>query len=416
MTLILAFGNTTVYNSLNKFKQKKIGYLSGAPRVSTDIQAELGGARTHVLGIITAFEKLGWDVKPYIVGDKVPKKWVTKGSERAISTSFLRTLVVDLIRLIISVKNSQQAWQELKGQVDWVYERFGTFQAMGRKFKLHGVPWILETNALLYEEAKFERKSLILYKLARRLEIKAYEECDVLVCISNNLKQRLIKETGISEEKILVIPNGVNIEYINPDKHPPKRLFSGFTIGFVGSLYAWSGLDLLFEVLRELHLEGLNLSLMVIGDGQMKDALTKQVQQLGLAENVKFLGQLPPEELLPIVAGCDLGYSGHFDLQGKQAYRSPLKLYEYMAMAKPVLASAIEDTRVVIDEGETGFLFQPGDKNSLKQALIKAFTARNRLQEMGATARQEIELNHSWTNRVRVLIEQSDRILKARKT
>ena len=377
-----------------------LGYLSGAPRVSTDPQAELGGARTHLIGIITAFEKLSWDVKPYIVGDKVPRKWVIKGSERAINTSFFRTPLVDLIRLIISVKYSRQAWKDLQGEVDWVYERFGTFQAMGRKFKHHGVPWILETNALLYEEAKFERKSLMLYKLARRLEIKAYEECDVLVCISNNLKQRLIRETGISEEKILVIPNGVNIEYINPDKHLPKRL------------YAWSGLDILFEVLRELQAEGLNLSLVVIGDGQMKDTWTKQVQQLGLAENVKFVGQLPPEKLLPIFAGCDLGYSGHFDLQGKQAYRSPLKLYEYMAMAKPVLASAIEDTKSVIREGETGFLFQPNDKNSLKQALMKAFTVQNQLPEMGTKARQEIELNHSWTKRVQVLIEKSDRILK----
>lgn len=392
-----------------------LGYLSGAPRVSTDPQAELAGARTHVLGIITAFKQLGWEVKPYIVGDKVPRKWVTKGSERAISTSFFRTLVVDLIRLVISVRYSQQAWQDLKGQVDWVYERCGTFQAMGKKFKHNGVPWILETNALLYEEAKFERKSLILYKLARRLEIKAYEECDVLVCISNNLKQRLITETGISEEKILVIPNGVDIEYINPDKHLPQRLFSGITIGFVGSLYAWAGLDLLFEVLRELQAESLDFSLVVIGDGQMKETWSKQVQEIGLAENVKFVGQLPPNELLPIFAGCDLGYSGHFDLQGKQAYRSPLKLYEYMAMAKPVLASAIEGTKSVIREGETGFLFQPNDKNSLKQALMKALTAQNKLLEMGAKARQEIELNHSWTQRVQVLIKESDRILKEKK-
>lgn len=388
-----------------------LGYLSGAPRVSTDPQAELGGARTHVLGVITAFERLGWQVKPYIVGDKVPRQWVTKGSERAIGTSVFRTLAVDLVRLLIAAKHSQLAWKELAGKADWVYERLGTFQAMGRKFKRRGVPWILETNAILYDEAKFERNSTVLYKLARRAEIKAYEECDVLVCISNNLKQRLITETGISEEKILVIPNGVNVEYVNPSQHSPRRLFPGFTIGFVGSLYAWAGLDLLFEAIRELCLEGFDLSLAVVGDGQMKTVWEKQVQQLELSDRVKFVGQLPPEEVLPILAGCDLGYSGHLDLKGRQVYRSPLKLYEYMAMAKPVLASAVEDTKVVVSEGETGFLFQPGDKNSLKQALIRAYTAQNKLQEMGKKARQVIELNHSWTNRVRVLIEESERIL-----
>ncbi|MEM7593478.1 MAG: hypothetical protein AAF383_18525 [Cyanobacteria bacterium P01_A01_bin.83] len=104
---------------MEKIEEKKtmnycLGYLSGAPIVSTELQAELGGARTHVLGIITAFEKLGWDVKPYIVGDKVPRKWVTKGSEKVISTSLFRTLVVDLIRLIFSVMYSRKAKQEIE--------------------------------------------------------------------------------------------------------------------------------------------------------------------------------------------------------------------------------------------------------------------------------------------------------------
>ena len=92
-----------------------LGYLSGAPRVSTAPQAELGGARTHVLGIITAFERLGWEVKPYIVGDKVPRKWVTKGSEKAVSSGFFRTLIVDLVRLITAAVYSRQAWQDLGG-------------------------------------------------------------------------------------------------------------------------------------------------------------------------------------------------------------------------------------------------------------------------------------------------------------
>ena len=259
-----------------------------------------------------------------------------------------------------------------------------------------------------------ERKSLILYELARRAEIKAYEECDVLVCISNNLKQRLIRETSISEEKILVIPNGVDIEFINPDKYRPERMFKGFTIGFVGSLYAWAGLDLLLEALCELHSEGLDLSLVVIGDGQMKATWQNQMQQLDLAENVKFVGQLPPEEVLPIFAGCDLGYSGHLDLRGKKVYRSPLKLYEYMAMAKPVVTSAIEDARVLVREGETGFLFQPGDKDDLKRALAKAFHSRSLLPEMGRQAREQIVANHSWTARVKTLIEGVERVLEHR--
>ena len=80
-------------------------------------------------------------------------------------------------------------------------------------------------------------------------------------------------------------------------------------------------------------------------------------------------------------------------------------------MAKPVVASAFEDAQRLIVEGETGFLFQPSEKNSLKKSLIKAFVSQNLFCEMGNKARQEIEANHSWTNRVQVLIQESDRIL-----
>ena len=143
----------------------------------------------------------------------------------------------------------------------------------------------------------------------------------------------------------------------------------------------------------------------------MKETWLSLVRQLDLTENVKFVGLLPHQDLLSILAGCDLGYSGHFDLKGRQAYRSPLKLYEYMAMAKPVLASAIEGTTAIIREGETGFLFQPNDKYSLKQALLRAFASQNQLQQMGEKARRNIEVNHSWTNRVQMLIERTIDIL-----
>ena len=66
--------------------------------------------------------------------------------------------------------------------------------------------------------------------------------------------------------------------------------------------------------------------------------------------------------------------------------------------------------RLVV-EGETGFLFQPGDKNTLKQSLIKAIANRDKLQQMGQQARQEIQANHSWTNRVEVLVTETERIL-----
>lgn len=395
--------------------KKRLGFIAGAPRISTHTDAEMSGPRSRVLGLIQGFESLNWSVKPFIVGDRTPKQLSAQGSGAAISKGFLRTLAVDFARIGLGIFNSWRSWRELGDRVDWVYEYAATLQCLGWVFQRQGVPWILQVEALLYYEAKAERKALILDGIAQKLELWSYRQCDVIACVSSTLKEILVQEIGITPEKIVLVPNGVDIQFLDPKLHESKRLFPGFTVGFVGSLYSWAGLNLLLEAIYELQIEGYRISLVVVGDGEMKQTWEELSQKLGLEEQVKFLGRLPWEEIPQYIAGFDIGYSGQVQLQMGKMYLSPMKLYEYMSMAKPVVASAFEDAKRLVIEEETGFLFQPGNKNALKQALMKAFIAQNKLPEMGSKARQEIELNHSWTNRVQVLIEHSQSILKGKK-
>jgi glycosyltransferase involved in cell wall biosynthesis len=392
--------------------QKRLGFLAAAPRISTHPDAEMSGPRSRVLGLISGFNELGWEVDRFIVGDRVPKKWSAKGSGQIVSSSFLRTFAVDLTRLGLGLFNSWRSYQELKNKVDWVYEYTATLQCLGWIFQRQGIPWILQTEALLFYEAKAERKALILDKLARWMEIRAYQQCDVLACVSDTLKEILVNEYQVSPEKIVLVPNGVDVDFINPKLHTPKRVFSGFTVCFVGSLYAWAGLDILFEAIYELRNQGVDISLVIVGDGVMKSTWEEQVIQLKLTENIAFIGRLSWQEVPQYIASCDIGFSGQIQLQMGKMYLSPMKLYEYMAMAKPVIASAFEDAQRLVCEGKTGFLFEPGNKNDLKRALMQAFNHQEELPEMGQLARKEIEANHSWSARVTALIEGSNKVIK----
>jgi glycosyltransferase involved in cell wall biosynthesis len=396
----------------SKLMQRRLGFLAAAPRISTHSDAEMSGPRSRVLGLISGFNKLGWEVDRFIVGDRVPKTWSAKGSGQAISRGFFRTLAVDVTRLGLGLLNSFRSYQELKNQVDCVYEYAATLQCLGWIFQRRGIPWILQVEALLFYEAKAERKALVLDKLAKWMEVRAYQKCDVLACVSDTLKDILVTDFKVSPEKIVLVPNGVDIDFINPQLHTPKRIFSGFTVGFVGSLYAWAGLDILLEAISELKSEGIDISLVVVGDGVMKPIWEDQVKKLGISKSVTFLGRLSWQEVPQYIAGCDIGFSGQIQLQIGKMYLSPMKLYEYMAMAKPVIASAFEDAQRLICEGKTGFIFEPGNKKDLKQALIQAFTRQEQLPKMGQLARQEIEKNHSWTARVNALIEGSNKVLK----
>lgn len=393
---------------------KQLSFLAGAPRISTHPNAEMSGPRSRVLGLIKGFEALGWEVKPFIVGDRVPKNWSAQGSGKAISRNFIRTLAVDFARIGLGLTNTWKSWRELGSQNGWVYEYNATLQALGWIFKRNGCVWIFQTEALLFYEAKVERKALVLDGLAKWIELWAYRECDVLACISGTLKDMLVKDYGIPAEKIVLVPNGVDIDFLNPEHHQPKRLFDSFTIGFVGSLYNWCGLNLLIEALHDLRQDGLDISLVVVGDGMMKDAWESLTHELGLSEYVSFVGQVTWQEVPQYIAGFDIGYSGQIEIQDGKMYLSPMKLYEYMAMAKPVIASSFEDAQRIVSPGKTGFLFKPSDKDDLKRCLSKAYKDRALLPEMGLSARKEIEVNHSWKARIETLVEGVQQVLAQR--
>jgi len=394
-------------------KPSRLGFLSSAPRISTHPDAEMSGPRSRVLGVIKGFESLGWDIETFIVGDRTPQKWSAKGSEKAMGGNFLKRLAIDFVRLFLGTFNSWRSWSSLRGKVDFVYEYAATLQSLGWIFKRHGIPWILQTEAILFYEAKVERQALVLNRLAKWMELRAYRKCDVLACISTALKETLIDDYGISPHKIVLVPNGVDTDFINPKLHMAHRVSDSFTIGFVGSLYAWAGLDLLLQALHDLKREGHDFSLAVVGDGVMRSDLEKQTYELNLSSQVTFAGRVPWAEVPKYIGGFDIAYSGQLPLQMGKMYLSPMKLYEYMAMAKPVVASAFEDAKRLIVENQTGFLFQPGNLHDLKRALLKAFDNQSRFREMGHSARLEIEKYHSWQARVQVLVEESERILSA---
>lgn len=388
----------------------RLGYLSAAPRVSTRSSKESVSPRAHVLGVMGAFKELGWEVSPFIVGDKSPRKFTAEGSQKTLSGGFFQTLAADLARLTLGAINARRARRELDGQVDWVYERLAVLQSLGWIFKRRGIPWVLETNGPLFYEAKAERNAIVLGRIARWLEVKAYRDCDVLVCISEAVKEIALREAKIRPEKIVVMPNGVDTNFFDPDRGKPDRMFPNFTIGFVGTFFPWQALDLLLEVVKELRNEGLDISVVFVGDGVMREAWEAKTKQLGLSGNVAFTGMVPWEEIPQTISGFDVAYSGHVQMGAGGMYHSPLKIYEYMAMAKPILASAFEDASRAIREGETGFLFQGGDKKDLKRALTQAYHSREELSEMGREARQDAVTHHSWTARVRDLIPEVQRI------
>lgn len=392
---------------------KRLGYLSAAPRVSTDPNSEASGPRAHVLGVIKSFRNNGWEVYEFIVGDRFPKK-VVNNSEKRLRKNIFTALLADIARTLLGLINSISAYKELSNRVDWVYERFAALQSLGWIFKRKNIPWVLETNGPFFYEAKTERKAVVLSGISRIMEVWAYRKCDVLVCVSEPLKTIVVEEAKIEPNKVIVVPNGVDTEFFDPNSYTPERLSIKFTIGFVGSLISWQGLDLLLEAISELQKEeNLDISLTIIGEGPMKDKWESKSQLLSIDDKVRFVGRISRDQIPSYIKGFDVGFSGQIELKKQTMYHSPLKLYEYMAMAKPVIASSFNDARNLIEDKGTGFLFKPSDKEDLKMKIKKAYES-NSLEEMGLNARREILENHSWDARIENMIPEINNILKGK--
>jgi len=361
--------------------RKRLAYLSGAPRVSTRPEAGAAGPRSHVLGVMRAFERLGWEVRPFIIGDRLPVAWIQgEQSAAALRGSWIRRAAADVVRLWMGWLNGWRAWKEI-GPVDLVYERYGAFQALGWWFQRRGIPWILETNAMLSREATKDRGTVALGRLLRAHERWTYRRCDMLVCISEALADLVVHEMGIPAEKIIVLPNGVDVDHFDLEKARPNRFYEGPTIGFVGSMQVWK----------------------------------QHAGEVGLAEQVHFARYVPWDEVPAYIAGFDLGYAGAVPLAAGVMYRSPLKLYEYAAMGKPFVAAAYADAESLVADGARGYLFAPGNLEDLKRALRQAFADRSSWPAYRAPTRAAIIEKHSWEARVQELIGRAQSLLREEK-
>ncbi len=349
------------------------------------------------------------------MGDRVPRSWVVAGSQaRTPHGNLPKALAVDVMRLALAGSAARQARRMLADRVDWVYERFAAFCALGRPFQRAGRPWVLETNAPMFYEAKTERQTMALTGWARRAEMAAYRACDVLVCVTDALKEVVVESAGLAPDKVVVLPNGVDTRRFDRSRTTPQRLHPGFTIGFVGAIFERQGIELLIEALHVMGGEGVALNAVIVGDGPARAAAQARAQQLGLGARVTFTGQVPWEQIPGLLAGCDIAFSGQLQLPLGRMYHSPLKLYEYLAMELPVVASAFQDATTLLGDVRCGFLFSPGDAGDLRRALHAAFNSRARLAVMGAQARLLVQREHSWSSRISQLTDACHRIAHTR--
>ncbi|MDR1996227.1 TIGR04063 family PEP-CTERM/XrtA system glycosyltransferase [Azonexus sp.] len=270
-----------------------------------------------------------------------------------------------------------------------------------------GIPVVYEIRAF-WEDAAVDhgstREGSLRYRATRRLETRAIRLANHVFTICEGLRADIVAR-GIPAAKVTVIPNAVDVASFHLASPPDPQLqekwgLAGKTVvGFIGSFYAYEGLDLLLEALPELIRQRPDVRLLLVGGGPQEASLRQQAKRLDLDEHVIFTGRVPHREV-----------GRYYDLINILAYpRHPMRLTELVTPLKPLeamaqgqlfVASDVGGHKELIEHGRTGILFKAGDRDALSGALLELLNDHQRWPELKANGRHFVEAVRNWRNSV----------------
>ncbi|HYM03683.1 MAG TPA: TIGR04063 family PEP-CTERM/XrtA system glycosyltransferase [Stellaceae bacterium] len=238
------------------------------------------------------------------------------------------------------------------------------------------------------------------YRATRALETFALQRCDAVTAICQGLRQEMLKR-GIADERITLIPNGVDIEEFPFGTPPDPKLRASLgldgkvVLGFLGSYYAYEGLDLLLDALPGLLEKQSNVVALLVGGGPEENALKQQAQRLRLGDAVRFIGRVPHERIQDYYNLVTVFVYPRHRMRLTESV-TPLKPLEAMAHGGIVLASDVGGHRELVRARDTGYLFRADDREDLTRTLLHLIANQQDWEPMRQRARKFVEQERSW--------------------
>ena len=272
---------------------------------------------------------------------------------------------------------------------DLIYERYAlnTFCGIWAS-RWFGVPLILEVNAPLhYEQAKLGR--LVFKHFARFSERWICSNSTKTIVVSHVMKE-FLTQNGISDEKITVIHNAIDPEKFHPNIsgkviRQKYGLEGKVVVGFVGWFRKWHGLEMLLKVASQADLAARGVRLLLVGDGPAFSDLYDFAKEHKVLPFVVFTGPVERERIPNHIAAMDIAVQ-----PSVTEYACPLKVIEYMGMAKCIVAPDQPNIREILDNGVNSLLFKAGDEKDFRTALIKVTESANARHRLGENAYQTL--------------------------
>ncbi len=299
----------------------------------------------------------------------------------------------DRERACLAANDALRVALDRSGPFDLVYERYSMWSYAGMESaRERRVPGILEVNSPLIEEQAAHRE-LHDHAGADRASRRTFLAATAIVAVSRDVARYL---EGFPEAggRVHVIPNGVDPTRFAPDR-VPTRPSSGlaFNIGFAGSLKPWHDLPLVLESFALFRKRHSDAHLLVVGEGPERQRLEAETVRRGLDTAVTFVGSVAHEDVPGLLTSMDVAVAPY---PADATYFSPLKVYEYMAAGRPIVASHVGQLAELLQDGVDALLVEPDDAKALVTAFERLYANPELRSRLGSSARSHAVKDFTW--------------------
>lgn len=377
----------------------KILYYSPHPQLKMSAPTGYG---THMREMIAAWRKMDVEVKTFVAGDRGGESYgESRPSKFARFKNMVPKVVWESIKDFQLIRFDKSLEPDLKALIkefepDLIYERVAYLQNSGVKTaEKMGIKHVAEINAPYPEERVYFSGESFLVNQAKDHERQILAKSDLISVVSSDLKKHFQEKLIDIGSKIMVVPNCVNPSETTHTMadvaaiRDTYRLLGKTVIGFVGSIFPYHGVDLMIDAFAQME-ENTETRLLIVGDGEALPALKAQARSLGVLDRCIFTGSVPHRQVYPLIEVMDICV-----MPDSNWYGSPVKIFEYGLMKKPVVAPDLGPLRDVMLTGETGLLVKPNSEN-LKSALEKLVNDRELREEIALAWHEKVLLNYTW--------------------
>ncbi len=272
-----------------------------------------------------------------------------------------------------------------------------------------GYRTLFEVNGLPSIELKYHYPALAgspLLEKIREQEIAALALSDAILCPSEITRLFLVS-LGASPRKITVIPNGVSPRDFPVTPLPERNSERPPTLLYIGTLADWQGLESIILAMPAI-LEKHPARLRIVGRGRSRQRklLAKQIHKLGLDEHVTLEDALPHHLVPGLLAEADICLAP-LTLNDRNVTQGccPIKVLEYMAAGRPLVASNLPVVRELVRENQDGLLFAPGDPQDLARQVLRLLQDPALAAALAESAAAHVRAQFTWRQAQKKLLK-----------